>query len=96
SLNPNTNYYFQVRSSSAVFVSAYSGALMKSTLAEIPIGLNIQSRTNNSITVVWNPNGNGPNTFYNAVLLDGLDNEIASSTLTSLTASLSSLSPNTT
>lgn len=96
SLNPNTTYYFQVRSSSAVFVSDYSGSLMKSTLADVPSGLNIQSRTNNSITVGWNPNGNGPNTFYNAVLLDGLDNEIASSTSTSLTASFSSLSPNTT
>ncbi|MGC8728267.1 MAG: fibronectin type III domain-containing protein [Elusimicrobiales bacterium] len=96
SLKPNTTYYFQVKSSSAIFQSSYSQTFVKSTLAEIPSDLSVQNRTHNSITLSWDSNNNGVNTLYNLVLLDGLDNEVGSSTTTSLTASFSSLSANTT
>lgn len=96
SLMPNTTYYFAVKSSSGVFESEYSLPYNKSTKVETPAGLSVNSRTDSVISFSWNSNGNGTGTLYNIIILDGSNNEIQSSTSTSVSKTFTGLSPNTT
>ncbi|NLH38630.1 MAG: hypothetical protein GX445_01010 [Elusimicrobia bacterium] len=95
-LNPNTTYYFQVKSSSGVFSSGYSSAFLVSTLVADPKGLTVQERTSNSLTFSWESNDNGHGTRYNIILIDDDSGvEVKSSTEAALSKKFDSLDANT-